>query len=375
MKKALPTLLVLGILLFMSGWNVKAQPSGVSDERFARLAKGVNITRWFWLNDDQSAGHYRDYVSDAQLEAIRAAGFTHVRLVIEPLYLFDLNAPDDPDRVMLDAIEAAVERILSHDLAVIVDIHGWEDDFKAALIGKKAYQDTFAAMWGAVAARFAPIDPERVFFEVMNEPAPEEPSDWLPLQEHFVKAIRAAAPDNTIIVGGPFWNSIEGLLLLQPLDDRNIVYNFHFYDPFIFTHQAATWVGDVVESLHDVPYPSTGERCAALPTFSNDDANGWAAGYCTSDAWDAARISSWIQEAVDWAARYDLRLTCNEFGVYPIGAPPEDRLTWFRDVRTTLEVNGIGWTVWGYDDVFGLAYNAEQPEMDAAVLQALGMKR
>ena len=162
------------------------------------------------------------------------------------------------------------------------------------------------------------------------------------------------------------------LKILKPLDDPNIVYNFHFYEPFVFTHQGASWIDTTMASLHDVPYPSSNGRCGKLPDFGDATANDWAGWYCTGDTWDAQHIASRIQEAVDWAKQYGVRLTCNEFGVYPPVAPPEDRLQWFRDVHSALEKQGIGWTVWGYDDAFGLGYSALQP-MDAGVLDALGL--
>src|SRR5690242_16806339 len=85
-------ILALLISLFLLPTMIFAQESGVSASHVARLAKGVNVTRWFWLNEDTSDQHYDTYISEEQAQAIRDAGFTHVRLPIEPkLFLNEAN--------------------------------------------------------------------------------------------------------------------------------------------------------------------------------------------------------------------------------------------------------------------------------------------
>ncbi len=371
MKSSIRFLTLMFILLLPT--VAFAQETGVSASRIARLAKGVNVTRWFWLNDDKSDRHYETYISEEQAQAIRDAGFTHVRLPIEPKLFLKEKDSKQLNPKLLKFLDDAIGRFTAHDLAVIVDIHAWEDDFKKPLMSNPAMQKAFAGMWQALAEHLNNTNPEMVYFEVMNEPSPDKPEDWLPLQETLVKAIRSASPEHTIIVGGPQWNGIDGLLIMKPLDDTNIVYNFHFYEPFIFTHQGAVWIDDVMASLRGIPYPSSDGRCGKLRDFKNDNANGWAADYCTKTTWDQQVLTARIKKAADWAAKYHVTMTMNEFGVYPEGAPSEDRLQWFRDVRHAAEQFGIGWTVWGYDDAFGLGYN-KYTGMDVDVLSALGMK-
>lgn len=371
--KSTSRILALLITLLLLPTVVFAGNSGVSATRIARLAKGVNITRWFWLNDDQSDKHYETYMSDGQIQAIRDAGFTHVRLVIEPKLLLNEADPAKLNSKLVRYIDGAIARFIAHDLAVIVDIHAWEDAFKKRLMSDTSMQADFATMWQTFAGHLSTTDPDMVYLEVMNEPSPETPADWPPLQETFVKAMRAVAPEHTIIVGGPNWNGIDGLLILKPLDDSNIVYNFHFYDPFIFTHQGASWVDDVMGSLRGIPYPSSEGRCGDLPDFHNATTNGWAADYCTNTTWDAEVLKARIKQAADWAVQYGVPLTVNEFGVYPQVAPYQDRLQWFMDVKSAVEAYGISWTIWGYDDAFGLGAQGGR-NMDKGVLAALGMK-
>lgn len=373
LKRYFPLMMALLTVLLVQGVVVvRGHGEGVSDERFARLSKGVNIARWFLFNQNQSAEYYRNYVSDDQLQELRDAGFTHVRLVIDPWYMWNADDFSALPEETIAPLDEAIERLVAHDLAVVVEMHA-QEDFKTHLMTEADFQQGFADMWHALAAHLSTTDPEMVFLEVMNEPSPPHLEDWLPIQEQAVAAMREGAPEHTIIVGGPDWNGINGLVMLKAFDDPNIVYNFHFYEPFWFTHQRATWTNSVAADLHGLRYPSTDGRCGELPDFGNDAANKEADWYCNHDTWDATHIATRIQQAVDWAAENHVRLTCNEFGVYPVASVPVDRYQWYTDVRTVLEANDIGWSVWAYDDSFGFDYERMGKRLDAKLLAALGM--
>src|SRR5262245_13011603 len=75
-----------------------------------------------------------------------------------------------------------------------------------------------------------------------------------------------------------------------------------------------------------------------------------------------------------WATKRNVRLMCNEFGVYRRVAPASDRARWIGDVRTALEMHGIGWTMWDYAGDFGLVTKqAGQSVVDDVIVSALGL--
>jgi aryl-phospho-beta-D-glucosidase BglC (GH1 family) len=370
MKRALG-LILFSVLILVMGSSGDVRAAGVPESRLERLSRGVSITRWFWLDDSGNSEHFAGYINDAQLAEIRATGFQHVRLVIEPRLLLNESSPEQLDPRVLGHLRTAIDRLLNQDLAVIVDVHAWEAWLNNERLTDPDLQVAYASMWGALARELSTTDPEMVYLEVMNEPAPDDPSIWQPILERFVQAIRTSAPEHTIIVGGAYWNSIDGLLLLTSLADTNLVYNFHFYEPMVFTHQGAGWL-EPFDELANVPYPSAG-RCSEVRPTTSEWLNAEINTYCAEEPWHGERIAARIREAADWAVRYGVPLTANEFGVYPATSNPEDRLDWIREVRRALEKSGIGWTVWGYDDIFGLGYLPEAPGMDIRTLAALGM--
>ncbi len=264
--------------------------------------------------------------------------------------------------------------ILDHGLTVVIDMHP-ESDFKQRLVKDDAFIEQFADFWRAVAQHYSTSDRDRVIFEILNEPEFSDRYRWLGVQAKLAAVIREAAPKHTIIVAGARWSDDDELLFQEPLRDPNVIYNFHFYEPHIFTHQGATWGEYYWHWLKGLHYPSTpesAERVAALAPDELDRLNVIRYGY---DHWDAARIDSEMKQAAEWAHRRGVSLICNEFGVYRSFSDPADRAAWIHDVRTALEHNHIGWTMWDYSGSFGVVTKKDgKATPDEGVLRALGLK-
>ena len=107
-----------------------------------------------------------------------------------------------------------------------------------------------------------------------------------------------------------------------------------------------------------------------------DPADRYAFEHYWLDHWDAHRIRLQIDAAADWGKTYDVPLLCNEFGVYRRVIDIASRMNWIRDVRTALEADSIGWTMWDYRGGFGVVWKEDgQPaKVDEKVVEALGLK-
>lgn len=347
--------------------------SEVPASRLARLRHGINLSHWFAQSADYSKLHLESHTTAEDIALIRAIGFDHVRLTIEPAPLFNAEDPAKLKDEYLKYLDNALDIILAHGLAVIVDIHP-SDEFKVKLNSNDRQIEAFATFWRALAQHLSTRDPERVFLEVINEPMVEDGYRWLGMQGKLITAIRAGAPRHTIIASGHRWSGLPELLFLIPYSDRNIIYNFHFYEPFAFTHQGATWAGPTVAFYKNVPYPSNPENVSKiLDPIHDETARNNLLRY-GEDRWDAKRIDLEIGKAAAWAAKYHVPLTCNEFGTFRNFAPATDRAAWIRDMRTALEKYGIGWTMWDYAGGFGVVNKQKgHATPDAEVVKALGL--
>lgn len=368
---ALAALVVLGC----SSAEDAAQPLGtVPQSRIDRLAKGANICRWFRFPVAETEEHFKNYVTEDEAALLRSIGLTHVRLCVAPKHLFDAkSAKIDPK--MLAHVDAAIAKFHKAGLAVVLDIHN-ED--RAGLENDKDWQEGFVKVWTQLAAHYRNVNPELLILEIVNEPVFDGKEDqWFALQERLVAAIRQEAPNHTIMASGPNWGGIYGLAKLKPVADRNVVYSFHCYDPFAFTHQGATWSSDNVKPLRNVPYPSSPEAVAPLiAALKEEDAKALLRQY-GEERWDRKRMEQNFAKAIDWGKKYGVPVYCGEFGVFPPYAKPEHRAAWFRDFGGVLSENKVGWAVWGWDEGFGLARQKKDGKIqyDGVVAEALGLKR
>jgi endoglucanase len=347
----------------------------VAWSRAARLRRGINLSHWFAQSPggDYSESHLKTHTTARDIALIKALGFDHVRFTVEPAPLFDEAHPSELNAEYLSRLDDALDMILASGLSVVFDIHP-SDEFKIKLRTDDKHVEAFAAFWRSLARHLSARDPERLFLEILNEPMVEDAYRWMGIQAHVAAAIREGAPRHTIIAAGPRWSSADELLRIEPLADRNVIYNFHFYDPHTFTHQGATWGAEVWPYLKGVPYPSSPDAVASLlPSIENESARLALKAY-GDERWNAERIERMISLAATWAEKRGVPLTCNEFGVYRAYSPPDARLRWIEDVRTALERHGIGWAMWDYAGGFGVAVRKDgRAEPDPQTAAALGL--
>jgi aryl-phospho-beta-D-glucosidase BglC (GH1 family) len=364
-----PALLLVLLLPVLSA----AQDStSIAFQRARNLQRGINTSMWFAQSGNYSVEHLETFTTPQDIALIHSMGFDHIRLSVDPGPLepwVDTGIPTP----FLDQLDRVVRIMLADHLSVIIDIHP-SDEFKATLFHGSESVQNFAKLWSALAAHFAPVDPDHIFFEILNEPEQNDLDRWMSVQATVAAAIRRAAPRNTIIATSFHYSGIPDLLQLEPLPDPNIIYTFHDYDPMAFTHQGATWTMPEVRPERGIPYPSTPENIAPKldeePTLLGQlflDNYGW-------DRWDAARVENEVSYAEKWSQLHHVPVYCGEFGAFRDYAPPASRAQWIHDMRVALETNHIGWAMWDYQANFGIVSKANgvtTPNLD--VLEALGL--
>ncbi len=90
------------------------------------------------------------------------------------------------------------------------------------------HQATTTAFWQDIAPHFA--SDTNVLFELYNEPMNH--GSWAatkPDMQAWYDTVRAAAPDNLILIGTPNWSQNVGDAAMDPLSGTNIVYVAHMY--------------------------------------------------------------------------------------------------------------------------------------------------
>lgn len=360
---------LLALLLFACGNAFAATPLS--------LQRGVNLSQWLEYPDAPA-------VSAQELVVLRQAGFDHVRIPFNPVTL-GWDPRRGPMLPQVAKLHEAVNAAMAAGLDVIVDMHP-DDKTKNLIQDDPVVSEAFVNMWRTLAKGFVDVPVDRVAFELLNEPAYEHrpASVWNDYQAHLVREVRTVLPQHTLILTGRKGGNPEGLAELVPLHDPHVIYNFHYYLPFIFTHQGAPWMRDdpwtTAAHWHGVLYPAALAK-ASEPTVDSG-ASWWRAfrdlHTYYADDWNRAAIAEQLKPAQDWAQANHVRVICDEFGVIRAGVDPASRYRWIADVRSLVEANHWGWAIWNYADDFGIAARpagrTDGPAtLDQAALSALGL--
>lgn len=350
--------------------------SSLAFARAQHLRRGINASEWFAQVYDKrgyTPEHFQAWTTAEDIALIKSLGFDHIRLSVNPQPMFNAQERNKIPAQYLSYLDAAVKMILDHDLAVVVDLHP-DSDFKARLAKEDDFVERFADFWRALAQHYSSWNADHLFLEILNEPEFSDRYRWLGVQMKLAAAIREGAPSLTIIAAGARWSNDDELVFQEPLRDPNVIYNFHFYEPHIFTHQGATWSANYWHELKGVPYPSTPENVRAAAAEVPDAVHRLAVIRYGLDRWNAQRIDTEVGQVKEWAEHYGVPVICDEFGVYRNNVEPKARIAWLTDVRTALEKRGIGWAMWEYHGGFGVVTTENgQTVPDEATLRALGL--
>jgi len=356
-----------------------SQTNGVSAVRVGRLARGINIPGWLWLNRGPVDELERRY-PDADFELMRKLGFTNVRIPIDMANVYDKSRPDLLDRANIPYLDRGIRKILSFELAIIIDLHSISQreggsNYSGPLGQDEAFTNTFCLFWRSFAQHLSQFDPDWVVLEPMNEPVLSgKEKNWPPVQEKVIGAIRKGAPEHSILATGARWSNLDTLLELEPLKDRNIIYNFHFYEPHIFTHQGASWSSDWVKPLRNIPYPSSPEAVKNLIEKYADKRIANNIRHYGEQRWNTDKIEGRMRLASEWASKHGVKVICNEWGTYKRYCSPKYRAAWVRDVRESCEKYGIGWCMWTFDGSFGVVNREDKTVVvDEDIAKALGL--
>lgn len=364
------------LFLTTTGLSQNAPTSSVPASRLAHLRHGVNLSEWFAQVYDPKGytkEHFETWTTPADIALIKSAGFDHVRLSVNPQPMMDAARHPHGSEDYFGYLDAAMKMILDAGLAIELDMHA-EPDFKSRLGKEDDFVERFADFWRTVAQHYSSWDTDRISFEILNEPEMRDPYRWYGVEAKLAAAIRQGAPANTIIAAGAKWDDDDDMIFLEPLRDPNVIYVFHFYEPHIFTHQGATWGAFYWHWLKDLHYPSNADNAAQVAQTVPEAIHRIEVIRYGQDHWDASRVEAEINQAADWAKRNGVLLICNEFGVFR-KAEPQDRLSWLKDVRTSLERHNIGWTMWDYSGSFGVVTKQDgKNTLDPDTVKALGLK-
>lgn len=336
-----PLLLATAAILMAAAAPVLAQSTSMTPEdQVKAMGPGINVAAgWDPYWDGNPSPFKIGYI-----KSIKDAGFKTIRIPITTFRHMD-KAGQHLDPATFRRLDAIVDAGVKEGLNVIIDEHDYDDCGKDA----NACGALLPNVWYELSEHYKNAPPS-VMFELLNEPH-EQIDDklwnaWIP---DLVAIVRETNPTRNIIIGATHWNSKNDLPLLKlPEADRHIIVTFHYYDPFHFTHQGASWAGAEVAALKGVEWKGTKEELAQL------DAD--------------------FDQVAAWGKANNRPIFLGEYGTYGKNNPRMDeRAAWTRAVSKAADARGFARAFWYFSEgpVGFTAYNTDKDQWVAPIKDAL----
>lgn len=368
--------------------------------------RGIGVSHalgWAEVEADGSYGEApfsgpRFRFDQAQRRAIRAAGFDFVRLAVDvgPFLAFTGVARDRLDDLLIGTVRDLVDA----DLGVIVDLHpsAMNPAYRPAALTAGVETPNFQAVLGLLQRLAGQLEQlgrgraARLALELMNEPELPQTA-WQPMLEAAYRAARSGSETLPLVLGGGSMNAPTALTAFDMrlfAGDTRLIYTYHDYSPWQFTHQGLR--GNPAYVLDAIAYPAPPSAAAmmvatrrrtvhlGLDGAALEQAKRTLARYAGFDRSDLERT---FRQVSAWRSAQRLpahAILLGEFGVHrtpyletPDGATARER--WLRDMRELAEAHGFAWACWTYAGMggFALAEGETGPGFDMATRRALGL--
>ena len=322
-------------------------------KRFEGFQKGVNLGGWISQYYRRDEEYFNTFITEEDIEEIAALGFDHVRVPV------DYNVLEDEEGNVLEAgfkhLEDCRRWCADRGLNMLIDLHecyGYsfdplKDMDRRAFFYDETLQARFLNLWREIAERFKD-HADQIAFEPLNEIVLYDVAQaWNDLAGRYIKLMRSIIPDCRLVIGGVCYNSVLTVPLLDLPTTEGIIYNFHCYEPLIFTHQGAYWVDGMPEDFR-IGYPRTLEEYRQTGGILSADLGGAVFTEGIREIGEAF-FEDIFAPAIEKAEKDDVPLYCGEYGVIDL-ADNADKLRWLKDIHAVMNKHGIGRALWTYKE-------------------------
>lgn len=330
---------------------------------FEGYKNGVNIGGWISQFGTYDEDHFDTFIVESDIKEISEFGFDHVRVPVDYMVLEDEDG-NIKERGFAH-LEDCRKWCEKYGLKMLIDLHeayGYTFDpmkktDKRKFFFDSSLQDRFFRLWTEIITRFKD-NTDYVAFEPLNEVVPEDDETvdaWNGILSRFIGLVRSIAPKAYVVIGGVCYNSVKSVPLLDVPVDDHVVYNFHCYEPLMFTHQGAHWI-DVMPRDFRIGYPKTLEEYRQASSILDKEMAGAIFIEGISEI-GPKFFEDLFAPAIKKATEDNVAMYCGEYGVIDL-ADKEDALRWIKDIHITFNKFGIGSALWNYK---GLDYGVSDP--------------
>lgn len=324
---------------------------------------GLNIGGLFSQIESYSDDHYDTFITEKDIRQINHWNFNTIRL---PVDYFNIVDPDNIDKInekVLVKLDDVLDWAKEYHLTVILDLHkapGHSFDPNELHANdiwnkKSSFRKDFFSIWKILLERNA--FRENVIFEILNEPVAKNADDWNKLAQESIDYIRKHAKTTPIVIESNLWGKTTEFTKLIKFKDPNIIYSFHFYEPFLITHQQAEWIPHLHEYFpYQNSYPGSIKEFDSIYDRIKKKKLTFLVNILKDHAgeWNRARLEKLWKPVIDFREKHQVPILLGEFGCLAYGSP-KTRQNWLNDVMTLVQKYDFSFTYWTYKNLhFGL---------------------
>ena len=312
--------------------------------------KGFNVLDFFSPNPEI----LKRPTTEEYFKWMQGWGFDFIRVPMAyPYYLnFDRSRNILPEEVYninteaIDRIDGLVSMAHKYQMHVSLNLHrapgycinaGFHEPYN--LWRDEAAQQAFYFHWGMLAKKYKDESPEKISFDLLNEPSVREDMNdqhsksgpvpgeiYRKVANSAAVTIRKENPNHLIIADG---NS-GGNQTIPELADLNIAQSCRGYYPGSISHYKAPWANKDIDHMPAPKWPGqVGSQYLSRPMLET-------------------YYQPWIE-----LLQQGVGVHCGECGCWN-KTPHDVFLAWFADVLDILSSNRIGFAVWNFAGDFGI---------------------
>ncbi len=321
-----------------------AKDTSIVNKVVKQFGAGVNISLFeqYWKTPDEIC---KEPIEE-KIKIIADKGFKTVRLPVN----FDMFLQSDGYNLQNNLIKKLKEILTltySLQMKLVITYHyGKLNDNNC----ENGEIERIVSMWKQIQFVFKGNAYEELFFDLYNEPTLSE-GKWKTSIIKIVNDLRQEDSQRIYIIGGNDYNSENELMTLGKIADNKIIYTFHYYEPFIFTHQGAEWTGNRTK-LTGLPFPYKRRKMPKMPDdFKGTDGEKDYNKYSIEA--DGQYLRDRMQQIASFCAINQMPLLCTEAGVIR-EVDNTYRKRYLKALTNAFEEYNINAILWDYDQRFAI---------------------
>lgn len=259
------------------------------------IIQGIAFGNNVWANPETPPENLHH--TKASYKELSEMRFNSVRFYLNyGLFESDEN-PYTYSETGFEWIDKNIEQAKKYGIRLLLNMHYPQGGYQSQGNGEELWlneenQKRLTALWTEIADRYSD-EPAVLGYGIVNEPvvavkesAEEGLTQWQKLAQEITNGIRTVDNNHIIFIekmcaveyidtGLTEWKNFNDENNYVRIDDDNIVYEFHYYEPHMYTHQGFSWANT---TDYDYTYPDetivmTYDSQWAAGTFSGDRAD------------------------------------------------------------------------------------------------------